>query len=231
MTGPAAVRFFHAWDTYAKVVAANYMFHRELSEAVKSVLESRFDGRPFSVLDLGCGDAATFAPILEKFPLKSYRGVDLSPAALAVARSNLSVLDCPVELTQADILSELAASQSHDVIYTSFVLHHLTTKAKAEFFRLASEKLDSGGVLLLIDVFREEGEILAAYHAAYADLVRGGMTSLADSEKEAICEHLLDNDFPESVSVIQSQAEAAGLRMAETAAPHKYHRFLAFVKS
>ena len=35
MNQPQAVRFFQVWDTYAKVVAANYMFHRELGEGIK----------------------------------------------------------------------------------------------------------------------------------------------------------------------------------------------------
>ena len=46
MNQPQAVRFFQVWDTYAKVVAANYMFHRELGEGIKHALRERFSGTP-----------------------------------------------------------------------------------------------------------------------------------------------------------------------------------------
>ena len=57
--------FFDAWDTYAKVVAGDYMFHREIGAALNRVLRARFEAKRFSMLDLGCGDAATLAPVLE----------------------------------------------------------------------------------------------------------------------------------------------------------------------
>jgi len=34
-------------------------------EALNQLLRAHFGGRPFSILDLGCGDAATLTPLLE----------------------------------------------------------------------------------------------------------------------------------------------------------------------
>jgi len=85
MVDQSAVRFFHVWDTYARVVAENYMYHRELGVAVQAALQARFARRPFTILDLGCGDAATFAPLLGDLPVGSYRGAALSAAAPARA--------------------------------------------------------------------------------------------------------------------------------------------------
>lgn len=231
MNEPAAVRFFHVWDTYAKVVAANYMFHREIGEAVKAALRARFGDHPFSVLDLGCGDAATFAPILEDFAPKSYRGADLSEAALALAAKNLSRLACPVTLTQTDLMRELAAVEPVDAIYVSFALHHLPTDRKAEFFRLAAQKLAPGGMLLLADVVREEGQSLGAYHTAYCDWLRRSMTALERSEQDAICDHLVNNDLPEPASVLRAQAEAAGLTALPATAPQTWHRLMTFASA
>jgi SAM-dependent methyltransferase len=230
MNAPAAVRFFHVWDTYAKVVAGDYMFHREIGEAVKSVLRAHLGARAFSVLDLGCGDAATFAPLLQDFMLERYKGADLSEAALALAEKNLSGLSCPVELEQADLMSEIAAAQPVDAIYISFALHHLPTSSKAAFFQLAAQKLTPSGLLLLVDVVREEGESLAAYHANYTDWLRTTMVTLDAAEKDAICDHLVNNDLPEPCSVLKAQAVAAGLDLFETAAPQKWHRLLSFIK-
>lgn len=227
----SAVRFFHVWDTYAKVVAANYMFHREIGDAIKAALRATFGERPFSVLDLGCGDAATFAPLLKDFALKSYRGADLSEPALAIAKKNLSGLACPVELTRTDLMSELASAEPHDVIYISFALHHLTTEQKAEFLQLAARNLTPGGLLLLADVVREEGQSLSAYLAAYSNWVHESMVALDPAERDAICDHLLNNDFPDPASVLNTQAEAAGLRALPTTTPQIWHRLLPFTKA
>jgi len=65
MPAHASASFFDAWDTYQKVVTCDYMFHREIGEALNQLLRAHFGGRPFSILDLGCGDAATLTPLLE----------------------------------------------------------------------------------------------------------------------------------------------------------------------
>jgi methylase of polypeptide subunit release factors len=61
------------------------MSHRALGEAVERALANRFPDERFSVLDLGCGDASVFAPILQRFSPVSYEGVDLSEKALSLA--------------------------------------------------------------------------------------------------------------------------------------------------
>ena len=38
MNQPDAIGFFRAWDTYSKVVAGNYMFHRELGQGVSDAM-------------------------------------------------------------------------------------------------------------------------------------------------------------------------------------------------
>ena len=65
-TGPpmserSTAAFFDVWQTYRKVVAANYMHHLEIKVHIERVLRAQFANRPFSFLDLGCGDAATLA--------------------------------------------------------------------------------------------------------------------------------------------------------------------------
>jgi cyclopropane fatty-acyl-phospholipid synthase-like methyltransferase len=228
MTKADAIDFFRAWDTYAKVVAANYMFHRELGQGVRDALRRRFEGRAFSLLDLGCGDAAAMAPLLEGLQLKSYRGVDLSSPALALAKQNLAHLHCPVTLVEADFMSALKDSDPHDAIYSSFAQHHLSREGKAEFFQLAAKRLNPGGLLILVDVTREEGESHDDYMRNYTGWLRKTMTSLATEELDQICDHLTKNDFPETASKLCAQAETAGLVALPGLVPHKWHRLLAF---
>jgi SAM-dependent methyltransferase len=228
MDQPPAVGFFQVWDTYAKVVAANYMFHRELGESIRAALRAHFGERSFSMLDLGCGDAATLAPLLPGLALKSYQGADLSEAALKLAEKNLSGLSCPVELIESDFMEALSRAPAQDAIYSSFAVHHLTTAQKAEFFRLAAQKLNPDGLLVLVDVTREEGQSLADYHRAYCDWLRETMVALSRDEADQICDHLVNNDLPEPYSVLAAQAEAAGLTPLPGSVPHKWHRLMLF---
>jgi len=228
MNQPDAIGFFRAWDTYSKVVAGNYMFHRELGQGVSDALRQRFGGRPFSLLDLGCGDAASLAPLLEGLLLTSYKGVDLSKPALALAARNLARLDCPVTLVEADFMSALAAAEPRDAIYSSFAQHHLTTQGKANFFQLAAKRLNTEGLLILIDVTREEGESHEAYMRNYCVWLRETMTWLEREEQDAIRDHLTKNDRPEPASSLCALAEHAGLRVLPGLVPHKWHRLMLF---
>jgi cyclopropane fatty-acyl-phospholipid synthase-like methyltransferase len=232
MSEPPAIRFFHVWDTYARVVGGNYMFHRELGAALRAALVARFRGQPFSLVDLGCGDAATLAPILRDLPISHYLGADLSQPALELARQNLSDLACPVELCHADMRDALAGLGAPvDVIYSSFALHHLAHDQKAAFFRTASQKLALDGVLMLVDVVREENQPIDAYHLAYTRWLRATMTGLESAEHDAICEHIVHNDFPEPWTEIVTMASAAGLRPMSVTAPQIWHQMMVFVRA
>lgn len=232
MNEPSAIRFFHVWDTYARVVGGNYMFHRELGAALRTALDDHFRGRAFSFLDLGCGDAATLAPILQDLPVKHYLGADLSQAALDVARHNLSALDCPVILHHADMSNELVALTAPvDAIYSSYALHHLSHAQKATFFDAAAQRLAPDGVMLLVDVVREENQPLDVYHLAYTRWLRATMTGLDGAEHDAICEHIVHNDFPEPWTEIAAMASNAGLRSVSVTAPQIWHQLMVFVRA
>jgi SAM-dependent methyltransferase len=228
MSALSPASFFDVWDTYQKVVSGDYMFHQEIGAELRKLLHAQFEGRSFSILDLGCGDAATLAPLLEGLAVRRYKGVDLSEAALARAAENLKSLTGPVELTRDHILAALAEESQYDVIYSSFALHHLPTEQKAEFFRLAAQRLDKGGLLLLVDVVREEHETLEIYHQHYCAWLRGRFTALSTDEKDLICDHIVKNDLPVPSSVLYAQARAAGLRVAACGTQFGWHWLLSF---
>ena len=75
MSERSTAAFFDVWHTYRKVVAANYMHHLEIKVHIERVLRAQFANRPFSFLDLGCGDAATLAPLLASMAVQRYKGV------------------------------------------------------------------------------------------------------------------------------------------------------------
>jgi SAM-dependent methyltransferase len=222
--------FFAAWRTYRKIVETNYMYHREIGEQVEATLRAAFGEREFSVLDLGCGDAATFAPRLASLRPSRYVGVDLSETALGLAADSLFALACPVELRRQDLLTAIAGSgESFDLLHTSFALHHLPTERKAEFFGHAFLRLAPGGVLLLTDVMREEDETLAVYHGRYTAWLRSEWTQLTPEERDSTCAHLVENDRPEPYSVLQALGREAGFSVSPVAR-FGWHRTVKFTK-
>jgi cyclopropane fatty-acyl-phospholipid synthase-like methyltransferase len=223
-----SVSFFDTWDTYKKVVASNCMFHREIGAKLHEALSGQFNQKPFSLLDLGCGDAATLVPLLKGLRLTRYKGVDLSQAALVLAAENLESLNCPVQLDHTDILTALAENETYDVIHASFVLHHLPSDQKAEFFRRVAQRLNPGGILLLTDVVREEEESLDTYLNRYCGWLKSEWPSLDMKEKDMITDHIMHNDFPEPYSILDSQARAAGLSADVPLARYLWHWLLCF---
>ncbi len=56
--------FQDGWPVYRKIVDNNYMFHREIYGDITSFIGRRFQQRPISVLEMGCGDASQTAAAL-----------------------------------------------------------------------------------------------------------------------------------------------------------------------
>jgi SAM-dependent methyltransferase len=232
MTDHPGADLFDVWRTYRKVVDSNYMNHAEFSAALKRVLRMRFGGRPFSVLDLGCGDAGTLAPVLLAAGAGSYEGVDLSATALALAAQNLESLSCPVQLSSGDLLDALRdGDRRFDVIHASYAVHHLSTGAKAEFFVHAARRLNGDGLILLADVVRREDESLPVYHQRYCERLRSDWRNLSEDEKDAVCDHLVNNDYPETTSKLMALAREAGLEDVEELARFGWHGLYRFART
>ncbi|MBT9097735.1 class I SAM-dependent methyltransferase [Methylovulum psychrotolerans] len=222
-----AENIFDTWEIYKKIVSANNMFHRELYADVAAVLQTV--KMNFSFLDLGCGDAAHFATVLAGLPIGGYCGVDLSKTALALAADNLQALACPVEWRCGDLLEVLVAStQRYDVIFTGFALHHLSTAQKEAFFQATFAHLNAGGCLVLVDTVRAEEEDRAAYLAAYCGWLRDCWQGVCPQEKEVACQHIIDYDFPETLSALQAMAEQAGFRAGLPISRYRWHQLLRF---
>jgi SAM-dependent methyltransferase len=231
MTAPSSTAhefFVDAWNVYRELVSRNYMFHKEIYAEVERLLRESFE-RPFSLLDLGCGDAANIAPVLKSLDLAGYRGVDLSDTALQLASENLDGLPFPADLRNAELLDYLESdSASYDVIFSSFALHHLATERKQEFFRHCARRLSPHGLLLLIDVAREEDQPLPAYLDAYCGMMERDWHGLDPAEMDYAISHVRDNDRPETLSDLRAMAERAGLSDFRHVARYTWHHVLCF---
>jgi ubiquinone/menaquinone biosynthesis C-methylase UbiE len=223
--------FFDAWSLYDQVLDCNYMFHDELYQSIKSLLNQHYGDRPFKVLDLGCGSARHFAPVLREQKIANYRGYDLSEVAISKARENLAPIQEVVKLCQGDLLAGLQETvESVDLIFSSFALHHLSLAEKSQFFRIASEKLNPQGLLLLIDVLREETDSLDQHLDNYTNWIGTDWTAIAPMGKESIYEHIRNHDFPETVSTIKEMSKQAGFSTATEISRFRWHQAWSFAK-
>jgi len=203
--------FFDEWSVYDQVLDHNYMHHEEIFRDVGRFFAERFDDRPFTLLDLGCGSARHLAQALKGRSVSRYIGYDLSDVALAHASGNLSLIGCPFELHQGDLLNGVrTTNETVDVVFTSFALHHLATSEKEMFFQSAYERLRKDGILLLIDTMREEGEERPVYLDRYCAWLRSTCETLAPAALDLLCGHVRGNDFPETTATLSAMATRAG---------------------
>jgi len=221
---PQAHEFFvDTWKVYHKIVAGNYMFHRQIYTEVERRL-NEYSERPISLLDLGCGEATHIAPVLSKLNLISYHGIDLSEVALDLAARNLASLACHKTFHHADMLEFLQRdTDSYEVIFSSFALHHLTTADKQAFFRACRERLRPEGRFILIDVARDENQDLPAYLDAYCGRMESEWSSLTPEELRFAVTHVRENDLPERVSDLRAMAAEAGFTDFQDIQHHTWH--------
>jgi SAM-dependent methyltransferase len=220
-----AGNFFDEWSIYDEILAHNYMYHDEIYVHIQRFFAQRFGDRPFSILDLGCGSARHLATSLAGRAISRYVGYDLSRVALDHARQNLAGIKGQLSLHCGDLLAGLrGSSDTFDVIFTSFALHHLPAQDKALFFQLALQHLAADGVLLVIDTFRENDESRELYLDRYCGWLRSRCQTLPVPALNAICDHIRSCDHPETPLAFRSMTRAAGfdagLELARYAAHH-----------
>jgi len=83
----ALEQFQRQWATYQKLVDSDELSHAALGALLHDTLNRSFD-RPFSFLDIACGDASEMRALLGT-KVRHYHGVDLSEPALELAANNL----------------------------------------------------------------------------------------------------------------------------------------------
>jgi SAM-dependent methyltransferase len=212
---PSAVRaFFDGWSLYRKIVDENYLHHRSVGEALGRWLDTKPEG--FSFLDLGCGDGAFSSGLLRDRPVTTYAGIDLSPVALDLARSNLQQLGVPCDLTEGDFLRDLDSVQGRfDVVYIGLSLHHLLRSEKARFLPLIREKVASGGALVIFDPVLNPGETRSVYMGRWVDHAQWSWKALSGEDLGRAVEHVTSSDHPEEISTLNRLALDAGFHAAE----------------
>lgn len=227
---PKSYDFFLAtWQVYRKIVDENYMYHREIFNEILKILEAK-PHDPLTILDLGCGDAGTMRPLLERIPFSNYLGIDASLPALQFARVELQAFGDRIKLQCIDMLSFLRESPSRtfEAILVSFSLHHLNSVQKRDFLGLCKERLSPSGQLIVVDVFRNEGQCREEYLDAYCEDMKQRWTTLTPEEGQMAVEHVRNHDLPETVEDFLRLAHEEGLSRRGQVLRYGFHVITTF---
>jgi SAM-dependent methyltransferase len=202
-------QFFDQWHLYKKVVALNYLHHREAYAAVAGALDRYV--RPFRFLDLGAGDASWTCRVLQGRPVRRYEAVDLSPVALDLARQNFAGAGCETVFTTGDFCDTLrSGGDAQDVIFIGLSFHHLPLPDKAAMLPVIRTRLAEGGSFLCYEPIKAEGETREQVLERWWRDVLQTWTDLTADELSAIQDHVFNNDYPESCEAYERIARESG---------------------
>lgn len=111
-------------------------------------LEQHIQARsePLSILDLGCGQAKNFTPLLRRYPETYYIGIEPSPSECAIARRELTGLKAEILQGYAYNVYERLGRQ-FDVVISFSVLEHVYRRA--EYLKSAKACLAPDGHFLI----------------------------------------------------------------------------------
>ena len=210
-----AVRaFFSQWDIYRLCIEHNTLFHREVGAILRRELQEQ--SRPFTFLDLACGDAEVTAAALRETKVTAYTGVDFSAPAIALATEKTAALACPCRFREQDFTHFLRYNkEKFDLIFLGLSLHHLETAAKREMMQYLRSAMADGGSFYLLEPILQAGESREGYTRRWSAAMDGPYDSFPPAARDALREHVRQSERPESVEEYLAAAHAAGFLRGE----------------
>ena len=224
--------FLKSWRIYHEIIEWNYMFHREITQAVAQELQDFKLGNRLRIFDLGCGDASMALPLIEPDRIYEYVGCDLSQPALDVAHQQLDARHISHQLI-CDDMTRVAAEQpdnSFDLIISSYAIHHLNASLKEQIVKDIARVLSPGGCFVLIDIFREPTEDRAAYMRNYMGRLRQTWARLSPESQNMVIDHATNYDFPETTHFFETLCQKINLSAGKPLAKHTWHEAWCFSK-
>jgi SAM-dependent methyltransferase len=207
---PAAALFQQQWQLYRKFVDYNLLYHREAYGQLHRILVEEVV-QPFRFLDIACGDASATVDALRGLRVAHYHGIDLSQAALDLARKNLEALACPVTLEHRDFVAALRdRPEPVDVAWIGLSLHHLLAPAKLDLMREIRSVVGDNGLFLIYENASPDAEDRDAYLLRWEHQNQPLWTALTPEEYEAMRAHVRAYDFLETNSRYHSLGHEAG---------------------
>ncbi len=189
---------FDEWALYHKILEKDHMYHSEIFTKICTILNSKFNGKEYNLLDIGCGDAYCIEKYLTNTKLKNYCGIDNSKTALSLAKKNLSNKNIDYFLLNSDFNESMdKINDRFDAILAGYSIHHLKTfDEKKRLLHKFFGKLQNGGIFILFDIIKKNDESLEKYHIRYIKNCKDTWDSIEPKEFEQIANHIKKNDYP-----------------------------------
>lgn len=213
--------FRRSWRSYRLVLEHDLMEHRSLSAALAPPLRDACERlrrqrpqQPLDLIDLGCGDLALLPDVYRTLPLDRFLGLDASPPVLPLARQALEPAPFACEWHCDDLSRWLRDPQSPRVaiVVSCFALHHLDQAGKQTALEALHQRLRPGGVVLLADMVRHDGDSHEEHMRRNLGRVRRWAEVMGAQASQDIHDHVASCDRPADLGELSAQARTAGWR-------------------
>ena len=167
---------------------------------------------PLELLDLGCGDLALLPEVYRQLPLDRFSGLDASPPVLPLARQALEPAPFPCEWICDDLSRWLLDPTCPPlaIVVSCFALHHLDAAGKRGVLAALRQRLQPGGVVLLADTTRLDGDSHAEHMRRNLGRVKAWAAVMGAEASQAIFDHVACSDRPAELQELMAQARACG---------------------
>ena len=180
--------FLPLYDLVAKLLGADQARQMLLGQAQLRSAES--------VLDIGCG-TGTFAVLLKKrFSRVEVTGLDPDPKALARANRKAERAGVLIRFDQGFADELQYESGGFDVVFSSFMFHHLESRDREKMLREVRRVLKSAGSFYLLDFEVSEA---ASRHGLFH--MFHSSERLRDNSEKRILTLMRDAGFSESKKI------------------------------
>ncbi len=126
-------------------------FHEIINEVKKAVAPKKGD----HLLDLGCGPGRLAIRFQKQNPQCHVTAVDRDPQILKLGQKNAQKAGVKIKFIQQD-LTDINSTEKFSCIYSTFVFHHLSMKAKRLALNRLKKILKPGGRFVIADFSRAE---------------------------------------------------------------------------
>jgi hypothetical protein len=194
-----ALEVFQAqWTIYQKLVDSDVLSHGAVGGILHDAVSGHF-ARPFTFLDIACGDSSLAKSALAGTKVRHYHGIDLAAPALDLAARNLAGEPYEVDLDQRDFVDAITDRAEHaDAAWCGLSLHHLATADKLRVMRALRGIVGEDGVFMLYEPTLGRGEDRQAYLDRTWQIIPERWSSLTPAELDSLWRHIQTSDLPES---------------------------------
>jgi len=160
------------------------------------------------VLDLGCGTGTLTILTKQTHPDAEVVGLDGDPAVLEIARSKAKQTGVNITLDQGMAFQLPYPDNSFDRVFSSLVIHHLTTDDKQRTMFEIYRVLRPGGELHIIDFGKPHG-----VYAWLISLIMRRLEEAADNIQDLLPEIIRSAGFAQVKETIQYTTIVGGLSL------------------